>query len=471
MKKKIIVSSIIIITFLILNYFAITYLKTGNGYISNKIRHATPQKVKDSLNKINYHFNEKVFIFQNYNQKKIEYDRLNVYVLSILDKIRIFDFKYDTEFVPVGTNYLLKKYSNPLFFEMGPRAYITKDKKNIYIVTGTGVLMYLPIDEINNTEQLNFKKINTNFFNIASSKYKNGYTRFVKNILIFDNKIYISYYKKKHDNCYFNSVVVGDLNLNTISFKEFFDVNECQPYYDDQSQVGGNLYNYKDDLILLTIGDANSYDRQKNDNPQNINSLIGKIVAINTKNGKHKIVSMGHRNSQGLFYDDENNIIMSTDHGPEGGDEVNFHKNQNFNEIKNFGWAISSYGEHYEYEDKWRVEDLYKRAPLYKSHKEYGFQEPIKYYTPSIGITQIIKNNQFDNENSNLNKLYIGSMGWDLSEGDLALHEITLDKDMNYLNEKVISIGDRIRDFIYLDKYNIFVMYLESSASLGILKN
>ena len=32
---------------------------------------------------------------------------------------------------------------------------------------------------------------------------------------------------------------------------------------------------------------------------------------------------------------------------------------------------------------------LYKKYPLHKSHKEYGFREPIYYFTPSIGISEI----------------------------------------------------------------------------------
>ena len=178
---------------------------------------------------------------------------------------------------------------------------------------------------------------------------------------------------------------------------------------------------------------------------------------------------MGHRNQQGLFYDEKNDNIYSTEHGPEGGDEINLNKKPSSGDIKNFGWAISSYGEHYGYEDKWRVEDLYKRAPLHKSHKKFGFEEPLKYFTPAIGITQIIKNNLFNNPN-NENRLYVGSMGWDLSEGDLAIHEVILDKELNYKSSKVIPIGDRVRDFIYLEEYNYFMMYLESSASVAILK-
>ena len=35
---------------------------------------------------------------------------------------------------------------------------------------------------------------------------------------------------------------------------------------------------------------------------------------------------MGHRNPQGLFYDSENDILFSTEHGPQGGDEINLIK-------------------------------------------------------------------------------------------------------------------------------------------------
>ena len=42
---------------------------------------------------------------------------------------------------------------------------------------------------------------------------------------------------------------------------------------------------------------------------------------------------------------------------------------------------------------KWQSKgiDQYAKAPLYKSHKKYGFREPIRYYSPALGISQIIK--------------------------------------------------------------------------------
>ena len=51
-----------------------------------------------------------------------------------------------------------------------------------------------------------------------------------------------------------------------------------------------------------------------------------------------------------------------------------------------------------------------ENTPLYKSHKKYGFVEPVKYYVPSIGISEIEKipkkfNKEFDND------FFIASMG------------------------------------------------------------
>ena len=189
---------------------------------------------------------------------------------------------------------------------------------------------------------------------------------------------------------------------------------------------------------------------------------------------------MGHRNSQGLFYDFKEDIIFSTDHGPQGGDEINIDINPNKNTIKNYGWAISSYGEHYGREEGYSARinhdelvdvalasKLYQAAPLNKSHKKYGFEEPIKYFTPSIGITQILKVN---NSTNNDYKLLVGSMGYDKEEDDMTVHILNFNKDFEETKYEKIYIGERIRDMIDLNNGSI-LMTLESSGSFGLLKN
>ena len=70
---------------------------------------------------------------------------------------------------------------------------------------------------------------------------------------------------------------------------------------------------------------------------------------ININNKKFKIVAMGLRNAQGLHYDKSNQIIIFTEHGPKGGDEINLLIPRSIKDgkVENYGWAISSYGEHY----------------------------------------------------------------------------------------------------------------------------
>ena len=61
-------------------------------------------------------------------------------------------------------------------------------------------------------------------------------------------------------------------------------------------------------------------------------SLENSFINLNTK--EFEIFSKGHRNSQGLAV--MNNIILSTEHGPRGGDELNrIYYN------KNYGWPDS----------------------------------------------------------------------------------------------------------------------------------
>ena len=90
---------------------------------------------------------------------------------------------------------------------------------------------------------------------------------------------------------------------------------------------------------------------------------------------------MGHRNPQGLLLDKENNFLLETEHGPKGGDEINL-INLNNEDLPNYGWPISSAGEHYKDPNG----DKYNKYPLYKSHSKYGFIEPLKSFVPSIAI-------------------------------------------------------------------------------------
>ena len=250
-------------------------------------------------------------------------------------------------------------------------------------------------------------------------------------------------------------------------FNDFFDMkNECLL---NNQPGGGVLSDYKENKIMMTIS-GYSYEHRpdtQDSSPQNINSLVGKIISIDVKTKEYKILSMGHRNSQGLYYDEENNVIYSTDHGPQGGDEINVNTSPD-GKIKNYGWGISSYGEHYGFPDKDNSEK-YRIAPLHKSHVKYGFIEPLKWFTPSIAPSQIIKTEKFI-KIPNKNIIYVATMGHSNNYGKRSIHQFILNTDLKIEQHNIIPVGDRVRDMIYIEELNKIFLFLETSGSIGVLE-
>ena len=110
--------------------------------------------------------------------------------------------------------------------------------------------------------------------------------------------------------------------------------------------------------------------------------------------------------------------------------------------------------------------DIAKYAPLHKSHKEYGFIEPLINWTPSIGVSQIVLD-----ENDENKRILVAAMGNNIPEGDRTIHEYIFSKEYTKeLNYDKIVIGERIRDMIFDKNTNELIMILENTAVLGILK-
>ncbi|MGI8907091.1 MAG: PQQ-dependent sugar dehydrogenase [Candidatus Sumerlaeaceae bacterium] len=120
-----------------------------------------------------------------------------------------------------------------------------------------------------------------------------------------------------------------------------------------------------DAKLYVTTGDAN-----KPELAQQLDSLAGKILRLNEdgtipsdnpfagQEGKRpEIWSYGHRNPQGLDWQPGTNTLFESEHGPDGGDEINV-----IEPGKNYGWPI-----------------LHHRMPTRE-----GMQSPLLEYTPSI---------------------------------------------------------------------------------------
>jgi glucose/arabinose dehydrogenase len=134
--------------------------------------------------------------------------------------------------------------------------------------------------------------------------------------------------------------------------------------------------------VYFSIGDRGSRDK----NPQDLTRDGGKIYRlhadgripkdnpfVNKKSAKHAIWSYGHRNPQGMWFDNQNNILWSHEHGPRGGDELNIIKAG-----ANYGWPVVSYGVNY------------SGTSFTDIQEKDGMQSPVLHWTPSIAPSDML---------------------------------------------------------------------------------
>ena len=361
------------------------------------------------------------------------------------------------EEIKLSKNFTLKKYqlNSGFYYGINNRfpgsGFIDFYEDNIIILSSRGILAFKKDFE---NDEINFKQIKNNineFLNHTSTE--NWFS--LKDIFIFKNKVFISYTEEIKKDCWNIGVLSSEINFRDIEFKKFFSSNECIHSVNniDQefnaSQSGGRIVYFDDNHILLSIGDFRS--RFLAQDKQSIN---GKIIKININDSKYEIISMGHRNPQGLYFDKEDNFILETEHGPFGGDEINLIDVNKVGKVKiqNYGWAISSAGEHY----LGKIDankNKYEKYPLYKSHNEYGFIEPLKSFVPSIGISEIVKIGH--------NKYVVSSMV------NKSLYFFELNKQREIINMDKIKVGERVRDLRF--RNNQLFLFMEDTASIGVI--
>ncbi|WP_420591571.1 PQQ-dependent sugar dehydrogenase [Bacterioplanoides sp.] len=114
-----------------------------------------------------------------------------------------------------------------------------------------------------------------------------------------------------------------------------------------QVHYGSRLVFSRDKTLFITLG-----DRGQRDLAQDLSTSIGKVVRINRdgsipadsptfsqENALPEIWSYGHRNPQGAALHPTTGELWLSEHGPQGGDEIN-----RVIAGQNYGWPIKSYG-------------------------------------------------------------------------------------------------------------------------------
>ena len=268
----------------------------------------------------------------------------------------------------------------------------------------------------------------------------------IRDLFVDDNFVFISLVYREKKGITIN-VYKAPLNFDRLTFSKFFETNEFWENYN--VFTGGRLEKYKDNKILFSIGFSGITKVS-----QNKDSLLGKIISIDKNTSEHELISIGHRNPQGLYYEASRDLIINSEHGPKGGDEINLNF-QNYDNIPNYGWDVASYGSPYS------GEDVFK-----KSHKKYGFVEPFKNFTPSIGISEIVNVSKDKNFYINGNTIFASS----LRAGSIYMIE-TDEKFQKILSEDRLFFKEqRIRDLELDEDLKILFVLFEHTPSIGIVK-
>jgi hypothetical protein len=161
-------------------------------------------------------------------------------------------------------------------------------------------------------------------------------------------------------------------------------------------------------------------------------NLYGKIVSVNLENLKVETFASGFRGPQGLAWDQYRGWLWETEHGPQGGDELNHISKGN-----DYGWPFVTFG--LPYTPEFAVLSGLPKQPIYGNHT--GYTAPVFYWSPSIGPSQLIifeKNSPFFK--SFPNDLVVSTLK------DKSLIKISMTKSGAVQSTERIEIGARIRD-------------------------
>jgi aldose sugar dehydrogenase len=147
------------------------------------------------------------------------------------------------------------------------------------------------------------------------------------------------------------------------------------PKVSSQSHCGSRLTFARDGRLFVVLGDRFS----RKDDAQTLDNHLGKVVRIeadgkvpadnpfvSTAGARPEIWSLGHRNMQGAALHPQTGELWATEHGPQGGDELNV-----VLAGRNYGWPLLTYGRNYGLGTR-----IGEEGP------KAGFEQPLKHWVP-----------------------------------------------------------------------------------------
>lgn len=149
------------------------------------------------------------------------------------------------------------------------------------------------------------------------------------------------------------AVLRASLNVTESKLKDGVVIYRQIPKVNSSGHFGSRLVFDRNGHLFITLGDRQS--RSERVHAQDLSRGNGKVVRITTegksapanpqfaeRNAQIGIWSYGHRNPQGAALHPTTGELWVSEHGPQGGDEIN-----RVLAGKNYGWPVISHGQEY----------------------------------------------------------------------------------------------------------------------------
>lgn len=251
--------------------------------------------------------------------------------------------------------------------------------------------------------------------------------------------VYISYSKPSADNETATTAIIRG-RLQGSALVDVEEIFLADAWSTGRGHYGSRLAFDDEGMLFITIGDRQAppsgnleaHPAQDLSNHQGTVVRLhddGRVPAdnpfVNRAGARAEVWSYGHRSPQGLAIDPATGNIWQSEHGPQGGDELNV-----IRKGANYGWPVIGYGVNYGP----------ARTPIHESASRQGMEQPAKYWVPSIATSglMVYHGDRFPNWKGNL---FLGGMN-----GNGSLSRLAMDGTTVVAEDMMLGTTLRVRD-------------------------
>jgi glucose/arabinose dehydrogenase len=190
-----------------------------------------------------------------------------------------------------------------------------------------------------------------------------------------NQRLFFTFAEPAEDGAKGNSTAVGRARLVGDTLVDVKTIFVQRPKVASQAHCGSRIALDRGGLLHVGLGDRFSRKEDAQDPGNHLGKTVridadGKAPASNpfvgTPGAAPELWSLGHRNIQGLAVHPTTGDLWETEHGPQGGDELNVVERG-----RNYGWPLVTYGRNYG--TGTRIGDEGPKP---------GFEQPLRWWVP-----------------------------------------------------------------------------------------